>query len=70
MTWCDSTTEATDTNLSKLQETEEERRLVCHSPWGCRESDMTKSLDSNSSRKPERVLEQWGGWILRQRCSV
>ena len=30
-----------DKNLSKLQEIVEKRRLVCYSPWGCKEMDMT-----------------------------
>ena len=39
--WLDSITDSMDKNLSKLQEIVEKRRLVCYSPWGCKEMDMT-----------------------------
>ena len=44
MGWLDGITDLMDMSLSKLQETVEEREvsLVCCSPWGCRESEMTK----------------------------
>ena len=34
MRWLNSITDSKDTNLSKLQETVEERSLVCGSLWG------------------------------------
>ena len=41
MTWLDSTTDSMDMNLSKLQETGEDRSLACCSPWGRKELDTT-----------------------------
>ena len=39
--WLDGITDSMDMNLSKLQETVDDRGLVCNSPWGHKESDMT-----------------------------
>ena len=41
MRWLDGITDSMDMNLSKLQETVDDRGLVCNSPWGHKESDMT-----------------------------
>ena len=41
MIWLDGITDSMDMNLSKLQETVDDIRLVCYSPWGHKESDMT-----------------------------
>ena len=41
MTWLDSITDSMDMNLSKLQETGEDRSLACCSPWGRKELDTT-----------------------------
>ena len=41
MRWLDGITDSMDMNLSKLQETVDDRGLVCYSPWGHKESDMT-----------------------------
>ena len=38
------------TSLSKLWETVEERSLVCCSPRGCKESDITEQLNNNNKR--------------------
>ena len=32
-----------------LEESEEQRNLVCFSPWGCKESDMTQQLNNKKS---------------------
>ena len=40
MRWLDSITDSMGMNLSKLQKIVEES-LVCSSPWGHKESDMT-----------------------------
>jgi len=36
-------------------------RLVCYSPWGCKESDMTEQLNNNKMSHPRlqgsKVLE-------------
>ena len=37
------------TSLSKLWETVEERSLVCCSPRGCKESDITEQLNNNNN---------------------
>jgi len=34
-----------DMNLSELQELDGQGGLVCCSPWGCKESDMTERLN-------------------------
>ena len=41
MRWLDGITDSRDVSLSKLRETERQGRLVCCSPWGCKESDTT-----------------------------
>ena len=33
-------------------------RLACLSPWGCKESDMTKQLNKNSGISPMCYMEQ------------
>ena len=35
----DGITDLMDVSLSKLWEMVKDRSLVCHSPWGCKESD-------------------------------
>ena len=42
MRWLDGITDSRDVSLSKLRETERQGRLVCCSPWGCKESDTTE----------------------------
>ena len=42
MKWLDGITNLMDVGLSKLQEL---GSLVCCSPWGCKESDMTEWLN-------------------------
>ena len=37
----DSIRDSMDMNLSKLGDSGGQRSLVCCSPWGCKESDMT-----------------------------
>ena len=39
MRWLDSITNSKDMNLSKPQETVEQRGLACCSPWGHKELD-------------------------------
>jgi len=38
-------------NLGKLGDGEERRGLVCYNPWGHRELDMTRRLNSNNINK-------------------
>ena len=44
MRWLDGITDSMDMRLSKLQEMVKEETLVCCSPWGCKESDMTERV--------------------------
>ena len=41
MRWLDDITDSMDMSLSKLWEIVEDGSLVCYSPWGRKESDMT-----------------------------
>ena len=41
MRWLDGITDSMDMSLSKLGDSEGQGSLVCCSPWGCKESDMT-----------------------------
>ena len=51
----DGITYSMDMSLSKLQETVRQGSLVCCSPWGCKESDMTEQLNSKlGSGSPPR----------------
>ena len=33
--------------------------LVCCSPWGCKESDMTEQLNNNKPSQRVSVVVQW-----------
>ena len=46
-----------DMNLGKLQEMVRDRGLVCCSPWGHKESDMTGKLNNNSDPLQYSCLE-------------
>ena len=41
MRWLDGITDSTDMILSNLQELVKDGSLVCHNPWGLKESDTT-----------------------------
>ena len=43
MRWLDGITDSIDMSLSKLWELVKDREE--HSPWGCKESDMTEQLN-------------------------
>ena len=47
--WLDGITDAMDMNLHKLPEMVRDRGLVCCSPWGRQESDMTGQLNNNNN---------------------
>ena len=42
MRWLDGITNSVNVDLSKLQETVEDRSMARSSPWGCRELDTTE----------------------------
>ena len=50
MRWLDSITNSMNMNLSKLQETVEDRGAWCaaYSPWGHKELEMTQRLNNNN----------------------
>ena len=48
MRWLDGITDSMDLSLSKLGDSEGQGSLVCSSPWGCKESDMTERRNKNS----------------------
>ena len=41
MRWLDGVADSVHMNLSKLRDSEWQGSLMCCSPWGCKESDMT-----------------------------
>ena len=47
MKWLDGITDSMDMNLGKLQDVEGQGSLVCYSPRGREESDMTWRLNNN-----------------------
>ena len=50
MRWLDSIRDSMDVNLSKLWDIVKDMgSLVCCSPWGCKESDMTWRLNNNNN---------------------
>ena len=50
MGWLDSITDSMDTSLGKVQETVKDGSLACCSPWGCKESDVTKQLNNSMGK--------------------
>ena len=57
MRWLDGTTNSMDMSLSKLREDSEgQGSLVCCSPWGLKESDMTEQLNNRILSFPSMEL--------------
>ena len=51
MRWLDNISDSVEMNLSKLWEISEgQGSLVCCSPQGCKESDMTEQLNSKENQ--------------------
>ena len=48
MRWLDGITDSMDMSLSRLGDGEGQGTLVCCSPWGCKESDMTEQLNNSN----------------------
>ena len=52
----DGITDSMDMNLSKLRrQSEGQRSLVCCSPWGRKESEMTEELNDNETYRGFQV---------------
>ena len=56
MRWVDSIADSMDMSLSKLQETEKDRKHGMLRSWGCKESDTTQQLNNKRSVKSEIIL--------------
>ena len=71
MRWLDGITDSTDMSLSKLWEIMKgQGSLVCCSPWGHKESDMTEQLNTTINnpmlskvRKPPRPRIKLGDLV-------
>ena len=58
MRWLDVITESVDLSLNKPGDGGGQRSLVCCSPWGHKESDMTRQLNGNNMKiKPSKTSE-------------
>jgi len=63
MRWLGGITDSTDMSLSKLQKSEGQGRLVCCSPWDCKESDRTEGLNNKQwQRAFYRPFNLWT-WV-------
>ena len=52
MSWMDGNTDSMDMSFECTpRDTERQGSLACHSPWGCKESDVTQKLSNNSNEK-------------------
>ena len=52
--WLDGIIDSVDMSFNKLGDVEGQGSLVCYSPWGCKESDMTDRLNKNKTKVGER----------------
>ena len=59
MRWLDGIPESMDVSLSKLQElVMPQGSLVCCSPWGRKESDMTEQLKNNNNPASKKTSKE------------
>ena len=62
MRWLDGITDSMDMSLSKLREIMKDREVVCCSPWGHKELDMTEWLNKTTNLKLcQRLKSMWNG---------
>ena len=54
--WLDGIFNSVDMSLSKLRDSEGQGSLVCCSPWGPKELDVTQQLTNNNSSELHRAL--------------
>ena len=57
MRWLDGITDLMDMSLSKLRVGEGQGSLVCCSPWGCKELDITQRLNNFLQEEGYKQLE-------------
>ena len=55
MRWLDCITDAMDMSEQTLGDGEGQGSLVCYSPWGGKESDMTEKLNNNKFIKSDLI---------------
>ena len=58
MKWLDGITDSMDMSLKKPGHSEEQGGLVCCTPWGREESDMTELLNNNNFQESEENLRE------------
>ena len=59
MRWLDSITDSMDEFEQAPGVGDGQGSLVCCSPWGCKESDMTEQLNNNSNKCVSKQLYTW-----------
>ena len=65
MRWLDGITDSTDMSLSKLGDSEEQGSLVCCSPWGRKELDMTEQWNNNKRRETAMMCHMCSKKMIR-----
>ena len=54
--WLDGMTDSMDMNLNQPRHSEGQGSLVCWTPWGCKESDMSEPLNNNDFQEREEKI--------------
>ena len=62
--WLDGITDSTDKSLSKLGIGDGQGRLVCCSPWGHKELDMTEQLNQTELKLEKYWFKSFPGWTI------